>query len=183
MAAFVQQRLGVDEAAARALCDAFYESHGLTVCGLRSEHGVDPAEYFRYVHGLDYATFLTPVPELDAQLAALPHRKSIFTNADAAHAAAVLERLGIVRHFDRIFDVTWSEFRPKPDPASYRRVLDTLGCAPECAVLVEDTVRNLRPARELGMRAVWVGEGARPEWADAAAPTVADALRLIADWG
>jgi putative hydrolase of the HAD superfamily len=183
MAAFVQQRLGVDAAAARALCDTFYESHGLTVCGLRAVHGVDPQEYFSFVHGVDYTQFLVPAPELDAQLQALPQHKSIFTNADAAHAAAVLERLGIARHFDQIFDVSWSEFQPKPHPASYRRVLETLGCAPQHAVLIEDTPRNLVPARELGMTTIWIGAGEVPPYADTAAETIAAALRLIAEWG
>lgn len=179
---FVQQRLGLDEAAARALSDAYFLSHGLTVCGLRDEHGVDPEEYFRFIHDVDYAAFLAPAPELDARLAALPQRKSIFTNAPSAHAAAVLARLGIARHFERIFDVTWTEFRPKPHPASYRRVLAELGCPPERAALIEDTARNLPPARALGMRTIWVGEGPAPQGADAAVASVADALGLIAEW-
>lgn len=180
---FVQQRLGLDEAAARALSDDYYHSHGLTVCGLRAEHGVDAEEYFRFIHDLDYAAFLAPAPELDTRLAALPQRKSIFTNAPAFHAAAVLARLGIAHHFDRIFDVAWTDFQPKPHPASYGRVLAELGCPPECAVLIEDTARNLPPARALGMRTVWVGEGPAPAGADAAAATVVEALSLIAEWG
>lgn len=46
----------------------------------------------------------------------------------------------------------------KPDPAIYRLMLDTLGVAAERAVFLDDLGVNLKPARELGMRTIKVGD-------------------------
>jgi len=46
----------------------------------------------------------------------------------------------------------------KPDPAIYRLMLDTLGVAAERAVFLDDLGVNLKPARELGMHTIKVGD-------------------------
>ena len=60
--------------------------------------------------------------------------------------------MGIERHFEHIFDIRFSGFRPKPDPVVYQSVLDTLGVAGAAAILVEDSPQNLPPARGGGGR-------------------------------
>jgi len=42
----------------------------------------------------------------------------------------------------------------KPDPAIFQRMLDQLDVAPEQAILVDDMLRNVDSARELGMHTV-----------------------------
>lgn len=46
----------------------------------------------------------------------------------------------------------------KPDPAIYRLMLDALGVAPQRAVFLDDLGVNLKPARELGMHTIKVGD-------------------------
>jgi putative hydrolase of the HAD superfamily len=68
----------------------------------------------------------------------------------------VLARLGIGHHIEAIFDIVAADYRPKPEPESYRRMIAAHGIDPARAVLVEDIARNLSPAAALGMTTVWV---------------------------
>lgn len=176
---FVEERMGLERSAAQRLCSELYERHGLTICGLRAEHGINADEYMAYVHDLDYDAHLALDAELDRRLAALPLRKSVFTNAPVEHAARVLERLGVAHHFDHIFDLHWSDWAPKPAHATYERVLALLDADPQRTIMVEDTARNLLPARELGMTTVWVGAG-EPTNADHIARDTLHAVEIVA---
>jgi putative hydrolase of the HAD superfamily len=176
---FIETRMGLDRVAAKRLCDELYERHGLTICGLRDEHGVDAEEYLAYVHDLDYEAHLAADAELNRRLAALPLRKSVFTNAPVGHATRVLERLGIAHHFDHVFDLHWSDWAPKPARATYERVLHWLDADPRRTIMVEDTARNLLPARTLGMTTIWVGAG-QPADADHVARDTLDAVEIVA---
>jgi putative hydrolase of the HAD superfamily len=91
-------------------------------------------------------------------LGELAATKAIFTNAPAEYAQRVLAALGVERHFSHVFDIRFSRFRPKPDPAVYDLVLDMLGTTGSETVLIEDTIQNLAPARALGMTTILVGE-------------------------
>ena len=46
----------------------------------------------------------------------------------------------------------------KPDPAIYRLMCQALGVAPAQAVFLDDLGINLKPARELGMQTIKVGD-------------------------
>ena len=46
----------------------------------------------------------------------------------------------------------------KPDPLIYRMMCDALGVAPECSVFLDDLGVNLKPARDMGMRTIKVGD-------------------------
>ena len=50
------------------------------------------------------------------------------------------------------------DYRSKPEASSYRRICHLLGCQPEACLLVEDTVHNLLPAKDLKMITVLVDE-------------------------
>ena len=113
-------------------------------------------------------------------LSRLQATKAIFTNSPAGYARRVLQVLGIERHFSHIFDIRFSGFQPKPDPAVYQSVLDALNVAGHEALLVEDTAKNLAPARALGMTTILIGE-ASPDstaLADYVVPDVLAAIRV-----
>ncbi len=180
MTAYVQRIVGCDLETARRLRQAYFLSHGTTLRGLQNDHSFDVEDYLSFVHELQLEELLAADAELDALLEQVPAVKAIFTNAPSEHARRVLGILGIERHFDRIFDIRFAEFLPKPHPAAYRRILETLDVAGERAVLIEDTPRNLPPARELGMLTVLIGEP-KPDLPqpDIVAPDVRHALRIL----
>jgi len=155
MTTFIEQRFGLEPGPAKDLQRALFQRHGTTLRGLMTEHAVDPAAFLHYVHDID-VTALDPAPRLDQLLAALPGRKLVFTNGSVPHAQRVMQRLGVERHFDRVFDIVAADYVPKPDPRPYARLVETAGFVPAGAVMVEDMAKNLAPAAALGMRTVWL---------------------------
>lgn len=155
MTLFIQDRFRLDPGAARELQRDLFRRHGTTLRGLMSEHAVDPGAFLAFVHDID-VTPVDPSPRLDALLAALPGRKLVFTNGSVPHAERVMQRLGIARHFDTVFDIVAADYVPKPDPRPYARLVELGAFLPAKAVMIEDMAKNLLPAAALGMRTVWL---------------------------
>src|SRR5262249_55986827 len=177
---YVRNLLCMEVEQAQELLRHYYRTYGTTLNGLQRHHGVDAEHYLSYVHDLAIESFLTSDAELDHLLSELAATKVIFTNSPAEYARRVLRAMSIERHFEHVFDIRFSGFRPKPDPAVYQSVLDTLGVAGDTAILVEDTAQNLPPARALGMTTILVGEpaGAEARLADHVVPDVLAAVRI-----
>ena len=152
---FIADLLALDHDEAQRVQKRYFLEHGTTLRGLMDRHGVDPEGVMDYVHDIDLSP-LFPNPALDAALAALPGRKVIFTNASAAHAGRVTDRLGIAHHFDGVFDIGAAAYQPKPRPEGYRRLVAELAIDPARTVFIEDSARNLAPAAALGMTTVWL---------------------------
>ncbi len=171
MGEFIARHFGIGSDEARVIQKRYFRAYGTTLRGLMLHHGLEPHAYLDYVHDIDLSV-VTPNAALDAALERLNGRKTVFTNGSLKHAEAVLERLGIARHFAAIFDVAAAEFVPKPDPACYQKMLMSLVIAPERAALFEDTVDNLPPAAALGMTTVLVV----PPTAKMVSPDAAPAL-------
>jgi putative hydrolase of the HAD superfamily len=158
MTAYVQDLLGIGAADARALQKAYYRNHGTTLNGLMRLHGVDPDEFLAFVHDIDLRA-LAPDPELQAAITRLPGRRFIFTNGCRHHAARVLAQLALEALFDDVWDIRTVSYRPKPDPAGYRAVLEDNRIGPARAAMFEDAARNLVPAHALGLTTVWLKNG------------------------
>jgi putative hydrolase of the HAD superfamily len=133
----------------------YWRDHGTSMRGLMTLHGVDPRHMLAFVHDIDYSPVL-PSPDLDAALAALPGRKIIFTAGDVPHAERVVERLGVARHFEAIFDIEAGDYWPKPHQAIYDKLVLKHGVDPARAAMADDIVANLKPACAMGMRTVWI---------------------------
>jgi putative hydrolase of the HAD superfamily len=178
---YMRGTLGLDEQAAYDLRKQYYAEFGTTLRGLQEHHEVDPEHYLEYVHDVAVESFLASDAELDHLLSELRAHKAIFTNSPANYARRVLQVLGIERHFTHVFDVRFSGFQPKPDPLVYQSVLATLEIDGAQAILVEDTPRNLPPARALGMTTILIGDADELGLADYLVPDVLQAIRVAID--
>jgi putative hydrolase of the HAD superfamily len=152
---YIADRLEVDLDEARRVQKQYWRDHGTSMRGLMTLHGVDPRHMLAFVHDIDYSPVL-PSPDLDAALAALPGRKIIFTAGDVPHAERVVERLGVARHFEAIFDIEAGDYWPKPHQAIYDKLVVKHGVDPARAAMADDIVANLKPASAMGMRTVWI---------------------------
>jgi putative hydrolase of the HAD superfamily len=103
-----------------------------------------------------------PDRTLCAAIAALPGRKFILTNGTRTHAEKVARRIGLLEHFDDIFDIAAGEFVPKPDRAIYERFIERFSIEPARAAIFEDLSRNLEAPSALGMTTVLVKVAGRP---------------------
>jgi putative hydrolase of the HAD superfamily len=156
MSRYMEERLGMPPTEVRTLREHYYQVYGTTMRGLQIHHGIDPEDYLTYVHDLPLEDYIGPNDELDRVLAEIEAEKVVFTNASEEHACRVLKALGIERHFSRIIDVRALGYISKPAPEAYRRALKILGVEGNECLIVDDRVRNLAPAKELGMITVLV---------------------------
>ena len=152
---FVADFLNLERTEARSLQKQYFLDHGTTLNGLVTLHNCDPEEFLAYVHDVDYSP-IPPDPDLDDALRRLPGRKLIFTNGDIPHAERAMDRLGVGHHFDTVFDIVASDYKPKPEPEVYDALVDVHGIEPSRAAFFEDIARNLKPAKDRGMATVWI---------------------------
>ncbi len=189
MTAAVMESLELDEAAASELRTRYWRRYGATLLGLVRHHNVDPHAFLQRSHAFDVAPLVKAERGLREKLNRLPGRKVLFTNAPLHYARAVLKHLGILRCFDQLWGIEQMQFhgrfRPKPSVALMRYILAHEGIHPRRAVLVEDTVENLRSARKAGLRTVHVfhpgspfgrGKSGRPNFVDLRVNCVGDLL-------
>lgn len=159
MTDWVMRHMGLERAAAEALRDGYWRDHGTTLAGLMTHHGTEPQGYLADVHDIDLSV-LAPDPDLAAAIAALPGRKIIHTNADAAYAGRVLGQRGLDKAgFEAIFGIGETGYHPKPDPRAYETVLAAQGIDPRRAAFFEDDPRNLVEPHRLGMVTVLIEGG------------------------
>ena len=178
---YMTERLGIPADKVREIRDSLLASHGTTLNGLRRRCEVAPDDFLSFVHDIPLEEFIGRDESLDRMLAALPLRKIVFTNADAQHARRVLSRLGVLRHFETIIDIHFTEFCGKPDPRAYRKVLEFVGARPEECVMLEDYPANIRTAKAIGMTTVLVGDGGKHKGNAVFADYVIDSVLQFAD--
>jgi putative hydrolase of the HAD superfamily len=158
MAAYIQRLLDCGPEEAKRVQKAHFHEHGTTLAGLMKEHAVDPHHFLEDVHDIALDR-VTCDEKLGGLLPRLPGRRFVFTNGDAPYARRVLEAIGVHGHFDDLHDIHASSYRPKPDPHGYAVLCERFGIDPKQALLADDMVQNLAPAKALGMTTVWVDNG------------------------
>ena len=159
MTAYVQKVTGLDRDAAFKLQKVYLAQYGLTLGGLVEHHGVTPADFHAIFHDMSLEA-LGHDPELVAALVRLPGRRLIFTNADDVHTERVLARMGLADLFDDVFHIGSADYVPKPDPATFAKIVSAHRLDPAATAFFEDREINLAPARDLGMTTVLVGDHA-----------------------
>jgi putative hydrolase of the HAD superfamily len=139
----------------------YWRRYGATLMGLIRHHGVNADEFLHEAHHFeDLPSMIRAERGLDGWLRRLPGRKILLTNAPRKYARDVVRHLGLHRHFAEHIPIeamrVHGQLRPKPSRQYLRKLLATLKVDAGRCVLVEDTVANLRAAKQLGMRTVLV---------------------------
>ncbi|KAB1076160.1 pyrimidine 5'-nucleotidase [Methylobacterium planeticum] len=152
---YVMRLYGLDGLSARALQKHFYHRYGTTLKALMVEAAVDPHDFLDFAHDIDHSTIKLD-PALGEAIERLPGRKLILTNGSRRHAENVAAKLGILDHFEDVFDIAAADFVPKPERSTYERFLARHGVDPRRSALFEDIARNLVVPYDLGMTTVLV---------------------------
>jgi putative hydrolase of the HAD superfamily len=166
MSEYMVAQIGISPADVDRVRREYWARYGTTLRGLYIERHIDAQAFLDYVHDVDLHQYLRPDPRLDATLAALPQQKSIFTNAPANHARNVLRALGVNKYFGDIFDINFIGYESKPTPSAYVQVANALPVRAEECLMIDDTARNLVPAKKLGMQTVWLDGNDNPRAAE-----------------
>tara|TARA_R110000868_G_scaffold218576_2_gene469344 strand:+ start:267851 stop:268498 length:648 start_codon:yes stop_codon:yes gene_type:complete len=156
------RHLGLTMEECSAYCQKLIKTHGgAPFTGLHREAAVDMDSFISEGFDLDTSLLKSCLQTKDA-LMSLKGRKVVFTNSPSCHAGKVLTALDYVDIFEKIFDVTMFDFDSKPNLAPYDFVLKSLGVAGTECVMVEDSLKNLKTAKGLGITTVYV-HGDKPD--------------------
>ncbi|XP_051146020.1 uncharacterized protein C24B11.05 [Andrographis paniculata] len=180
---YMVHHLHMEESEVPRMCLELYKEYGTTMAGLKAlGYEFDNDEFHAYVHGRLPYELLRPDPVLRHLLLSMPQQRIIFTNADEAHAAQVLRRLGLEDCFHGIICFETlnppSELVENEDPSFKNRVL----CKPlleafEAAIRIadvdpnktmffDDSVRNIAVGKAAGLHTVIVGRSTPVPGAD-----------------
>jgi putative hydrolase of the HAD superfamily len=181
MAAYIQRLLDCGPEEAKRIQKSHFHAHGTTLAGLMKDHEVDPHHFLADVHDIAFDRVQCD-ERLVRLLPRLPGRRFIFTNGDAPYARRVLDRIGIAAHFDELHDIHASSYRPKPDPHGYRLLCERFNIEPRRALLVDDMVQNLGPAKALGMTTIWVDNGSERGNHDYDSAVVDQRIGDVGEW-
>jgi putative hydrolase of the HAD superfamily len=168
MTTYLQSELGLEPERAGELRRDYWKRYGATLLGLMRHHGTDPHHFLWHTHQFaELDRMVVREPLLRATLRRLPGRKFVFSNAPVHYAGAVLKALAISDLFDAVFCIERTRFRPKPDAHGFLRLMRAGHLRAQRCIMVEDTLANLRTAKNLGMKTVWVSRERRaPAYVD-----------------
>ena len=155
---FIMSKYSLDIDQAKKIQKEYYLKYGLTLRGLIVEKKLKPEEFLDYVHDVEHPE-LKKNDQLISKIRILEGKKIIFTNATSKHAKKILKILELEDDFDQIIDIKDLDYIPKPDERSYKKLLECLNLNKESldkTIFFEDTVKNLIPAKELGITTVWM---------------------------
>ncbi|HWV64175.1 MAG TPA: pyrimidine 5'-nucleotidase [Oxalicibacterium sp.] len=163
-----ERGLPCDADAVNAERISYWRRYGATLLGMVNHHQVKPDDFLREAHRFDDLTAMIRTERgLARLLRKLPGRKILLTNAPRRYAHDVLRHIGLHRHFAQHVPIeamrVHGRIRPKPSRLMLRRLLAREKLPAGRCILVEDTVVNLKAARELGLRTAWITQYLAPE--------------------
>jgi putative hydrolase of the HAD superfamily len=192
MEAFIMRRLQVDAREAARLQHGYWAQYGATFLGLALRNGIKPEEFLREAHDFDVerAVRNSAHPQcLAGLIRRLPGKKAVLTNGPRAYAERVLVALKVKDPFDFMMTANdmhmLGSWRCKPDPVLLIAACRKAGVKPAHAVVIDDSLANLKVCHRLGMRTVWctgyryASAVKRPAFVDAAVTTVEELPRLL----
>ena len=174
MTEYLCKHLHVDDKTATQLRQRYWARYGITLLGMMRHHGTDPHHFLHHTHQIpDLEEKVITERGLEAMLQRLPGRKIIFSNAPLTYIEDIIAIAGIARCFESIYSIERLRFEPKPSIGGFIRLLRNEGLDPRSCVMVEDTLPNLKTAKRLGMKTVWVSARTRrPPYVDIRVPSV-----------
>jgi putative hydrolase of the HAD superfamily len=109
----------------------------------------------------------------------LPGEKIVLSNGPTHYVEDILCRMGVAHCFSAAFGMERLRYRPKPHAQAYWSVLARHRLNPRHCIMVEDSLENLRAAKVLGMKTVWIARARqRPSFVDARITRLNQLLRL-----
>jgi putative hydrolase of the HAD superfamily len=161
---FMEKRLQISPDEANRMRIEYWSRYGATLAGLAKHHGIGVREYLDQTHSFIHegaiSDWIRTEHRLARSLAMLPGRKVLLTNAPSRYARRVMAGLGITHLFDRTIAIDdmrrHGPLRPKPSRFLLQCLTAEESIVPGDAILVEDTLPNLKSARAVGWRTVHV---------------------------
>ena len=155
MTAYISKKLNIDLVKAKEIQTKYFYQNGTTLSGLMKYDNIDPYEFLDFVHNIDIS-WLPKDQLLREELIKIKEKKYIFTNGSHSHVKNITKQLGISDLFDGTFTITDADFIPKPSIEPYKKLVKKFDLNPKKSILIEDIAHNLKNAKHLGMKTVWL---------------------------
>jgi putative hydrolase of the HAD superfamily len=164
---FVQKTVGGDFESAHKIRTDYLERFGTTLSGLMAMHQVNPDDFFDFIHEPEYLIYPKKAPEKLALLKSLEGPHFVFTNGRHDWSEAGMAHMGIDSAIDGVFDLKQLGWEGKPHESAYEKMeawlaqkLPAMGLEmpknKSEIVLLDDGLRNLKPAHRRGWTTVFV---------------------------
>jgi pyrimidine 5'-nucleotidase len=177
---YITQKLGVAPEQVKTLREELFYQYGTTLRGLSTLYGIDESDFLEFVHDIPIENYLQRDPVLREILSCYSTPKIVFTNANRRHAERVLSTLGIDDLFSGIIDIEQISPYCKPLEEAYQKAIQISGIEdPSNCVVIDDSLRNLKTANELGFYTIQVGHETRTTFVDAAILTISELPDVI----
>jgi putative hydrolase of the HAD superfamily len=176
--AWLCDRLNLTWQKASDLRRHYLHQYGTTMGGLMVEHDMEVSDYLDFVHDIRVEDYLEPNPALREMLEGIPLRKVVYTNGTSAYGRRVLRALDAIDQFERVIGIQEVGLRNKFSREAYERTLALLETEGPACIMVEDSARNLRPAKELGLTTILV-DAERNQYVDFAVDSVLEVGRVV----
>jgi phosphoglycolate phosphatase len=121
--------------------------------------------FIRYYgeHMLDKTVLYDGVRESLDRLKTRGHTLAVLTNKPVKFSERMMDRLGLGRHFVRIYGGNSFEPKKKPDPVGILALLEETGISKAKTIMVGDSSVDIRTARNAGVQACGCAWGFQPE--------------------
>ena len=161
MTCFIKKELDLSDEDANYLRINYWKRYGSTVRGLVENHGVSMKNFLSFTHRL---TALAPLINVQKKvkrvLGKLPGKKYVVTNSPKQYAYEVLRIGNLLSCFDGVYSVedmvVHRTIKCKPARLFWQKMVNSIGCEREKVVVVDDSLTNLKTAKTVGFRTVWM---------------------------
>ena len=157
MSNYIMKLLDVDEATAEKIRAEYWKKYGTSLAGLMQNYKIDPNDFLKVVHDIDFSMLPKDLNLLDA-LNNLPGRKIVYTNGTVPYAKEVLKYRGLLSVFNEIYGIEDAAYIPKPLPKSFEIIFSKAKIIPNRSAMFEDEERNLVVPFRLGLKTILVSD-------------------------
>ena len=157
MSNYIMKLLDVDEATAEKIRAEYWKKYGTSLAGLMQNYKIDPNDFLKVVHDIDFSMLPKDLDLLDA-LNNLPGRKLVYTNGTVPYAREVLKYRGVLSVFDEIYGIEDAAYIPKPFPEAFEIIFSKAKIVPNRSAMFEDEERNLEVPFKLGLKTILVSD-------------------------
>ncbi len=138
--------------------------------------------HYYHEHKLDYTQLYPGVREALDRLADAGHRLAVLTNKPWRISEAIVDGLGLKRHFERVYGGN-SFAEKKPHPIGIDTLVSELNTPRARTIMVGDSSVDIRTARNAGVMACGVTYGFQPETLKTDPPDLLiDTMTELADY-
>ncbi|OGS34203.1 MAG: pyrimidine 5'-nucleotidase [Elusimicrobia bacterium RIFOXYB2_FULL_49_7] len=154
---YLTRKYDIPQTEASAFRFRLFTTYGATLMGLYKEYSVDYDDYMAFVYDVNPAPYFPANPVLKSVLQSLPQEKIVFTNSGYDYSVRILRHLDILDCFKSIHFLD-RDMISKPMPEAYEKVRRATGYDFSESLFIDDTERNLKGARDLGLAVLKIDE-------------------------